>query len=356
MAIPLAILILLSLSYALNLQETFLLCLQLIMYLFVFILLHELGHVMAGKFVGFEFEFLTFGPISILKNSNGFKISENRDWNLIGGVTRSYLVEKSNLRKRLIVYTVGGPAFSLLLATVFFTLNYFFAMDFLFYSFLFNFLLFIATVLPLGGETFATDGKSLLILLKEDNGTEGYINNFLIINELLSVKKPRFWDQNIVKHLKYELNSNEIESQVKEKFHTLIYYYEMDVDKYGERLKALNQLMNENVTQNLKEILYSSYIFFEYLDKKENTNFFHLKTLFNQLDPSNKNNMYGYLRAKCILSLHDNDHVGALSSLSQLEKLHAHISSDSAGQTYGFMKLEKEWLQELKNIVYHKIA
>jgi len=39
--------------------------------------LHELGHVMAGRWNGFEFGFLAFGPIQFEQTKSGIKLREN---------------------------------------------------------------------------------------------------------------------------------------------------------------------------------------------------------------------------------------------------------------------------------------
>ncbi|UTR13665.1 M50 family metallopeptidase [Salipaludibacillus sp. LMS25] len=337
-----------GLSILFKFQETFFLYVILCVCLFFFILLHELGHVIAGKLVGFQFEFLTIGPLTISKSNEEITFSQNESWELVGGITRSYLSTKNEVRKRVIIYTAGGPFISLILATMFLIFNLFFGLEILFYSFLLNLGLFVATILPVGNNSITTDGKCLLILFRNNSNTKWYLNNFLLMNELLSLKRPRNWDRDTVNYFKGKLNSKNTECEYKDRVCTLIYYHQTDVDNNKERLVALDELLSFELSEDLKEIVSSSYILFEFLNPSEDMDYSYLEQLYEELDSTNKSNESGFLRAKCIISFLTGQIKVAKEELSKLESLQQNFENGSLANTYGFLRLEKDWLKELK--------
>ncbi|MDX8367125.1 site-2 protease family protein [Cytobacillus sp. IB215665] len=346
-AIPLFIMVIYVLSLIMDFQENFYRGIFLLLSMFVFLLLHEIGHVIAGKIAGFDFEFVILGPIKIYKSNGKLKIFQNDNWELAGGVTRSYLTNKTKIRKKLIIYTAGGPLISIMLATLFLTLGSIFNIEFLNTFFLINILISLATLLPLGDENNKTDGKELLTLLKNDLNTKKYLNTFLIMNELLSVRRPKDWDIKTVEYLKNNLMTSDNSFEYKEHVHTLIYYQGMDVDTNEERLLTLKELMRFDPSKDLKEILNSSRIMVEFLNSQNNLDYYKLKSLYSKLDPSNNVNEYGFLRAKCIIDFLDGELQTAKKELNKLNTLQQDLFNVTIVNP-GYFILENELLDELK--------
>lgn len=347
LAIPLFIIVIYVLSIIMDFQDNFYRGIFLLLSMFVFLMLHEFGHVIAGKVAGFEFEFVVLGPFKIYKSNGKLKISQNDNWELAGGVTRSYLTNKTKIRKKLIIYTAGGPLISIMLAILFLTLDYIFNIEFLNTFFLINILISLATLLPLGDENNKTDGKELLTLLKNDLNTMKYLNTFLIMNELLSVRRPRDWDIKAVKYLKDKLMTSDISFEYKEHVHTLIYYQGMDVDTNEERLLTLKELMRFDPSKDFKDILNSSRIMVEFFNSQNNLDCYKLKSLYSKLDPSNNINEYGFLRAKCIIDFLDGELKTAKKELNKLNTLQQDLFNATIVNP-GYFILENELLDELK--------
>jgi hypothetical protein len=80
---------------------------------FLTIAVHELGHVTAGRAVGFSFEQVRIGPFTIAKSPQGLKFLAQRVSSL-DGIAGMRINGLRKVRKRLAIYITGGPFASLL--------------------------------------------------------------------------------------------------------------------------------------------------------------------------------------------------------------------------------------------------
>ncbi|MEM7312865.1 MAG: hypothetical protein AAF497_06910 [Planctomycetota bacterium] len=140
---------------------------------FVVVGWHELGHVVGGWLVGFEFNCLIVGPFKIERKAGKIGFAWNRSLNLAGGLALMLPRDVSNLRWRCLACIVGGPIASLVLVAICHLFsNYVFAGSPV--SVLcdvlkgFSFLIFLATIVPLNMGGMDTDGRQVLNLLNEE--------------------------------------------------------------------------------------------------------------------------------------------------------------------------------------------
>jgi len=77
------------------------------------IVLHELGHLLAGWMVGFHFSSFTIGPFSVLLEYGKLRIRVRRSLP-VGGYAGMHIDRVQRLRKRLLIFIVAGPAANLL--------------------------------------------------------------------------------------------------------------------------------------------------------------------------------------------------------------------------------------------------
>jgi Zn-dependent protease len=78
---------------------------------------HELGHLLAGRAVGFHFSSIQFGPL-LFENEYG-AIRAQISFDMIGlGYTGMYADRVRKLRRRLLIYIAGGPVANLLTVIV----------------------------------------------------------------------------------------------------------------------------------------------------------------------------------------------------------------------------------------------
>lgn len=146
---------------------TYLLLLLPVLYLVV-IGVHELGHVVAGRWQNFKFYNLTVGPFAWKPDDDDrIRFHWNTNLNVAGGVAVMLPNGTDRLRKRFMWFAAGGPLASVVLAVV----SYFLAGVFNPSSFpyfaaytiaAFSGLIWIATMIPIRAGGFASDGLRIL--------------------------------------------------------------------------------------------------------------------------------------------------------------------------------------------------
>ncbi|HET9308779.1 MAG TPA: site-2 protease family protein [Candidatus Sulfotelmatobacter sp.] len=78
---------------------------------------HELGHLLAGWAVGFQFSSIAIGPISLVVEYGRLKVRFRRSLPA-GGYAGMHISRIRRLRRRLLVFVAGGPTANLLIAGV----------------------------------------------------------------------------------------------------------------------------------------------------------------------------------------------------------------------------------------------
>lgn len=171
------------------------------------ILLHELGHAIAGYFVGFKFRFLTAGPFMWEKEADGRLVFKwNKSLNTSGGLTLCLPEKSENLRLKFMFYGAGGPLMSFLSAFLFLLLySYLPSSKGVFGPFLLNFTcliwgllsfgFFLITIIPFYVGGFYTDGARILSLWR--NGNKGKVQVALLTEMSRSIAgtRPRELDE-----------------------------------------------------------------------------------------------------------------------------------------------------------------
>ncbi|MEZ4645919.1 MAG: hypothetical protein R3E31_24905 [Chloroflexota bacterium] len=76
---------------------------------------HEIGHVLGGKLAGLRFQLLIIGPFKLTRVQGNLHWSWSRG-GLFNGLAASIPEQNHNLRQRMLLFAMGGPAASLLLA------------------------------------------------------------------------------------------------------------------------------------------------------------------------------------------------------------------------------------------------
>ncbi|MCP5100106.1 MAG: M50 family metallopeptidase [Chloroflexi bacterium] len=92
----------------------------LIAFFFVLIftaLVHELGHLAAGRMARLKFHLLVIGPIRLNRENGRFQLKWQPGFGLFNGLAASYPETAENLRLRMLLFACGGPIASLLLAS-----------------------------------------------------------------------------------------------------------------------------------------------------------------------------------------------------------------------------------------------
>jgi len=152
--------------------------------LFAIIAVHELGHLIAGKFAGFRFICMYLGPIEI---APPFRVKVRRKPRLPGAAGLTVLVplHNHNLRSRAVVMLLAGPIANLItgFALALLVPNYgLFFGCFIFFSLLVGFI----NLLPFRRFALHSDGQRILMLLRNSAQGERWLALMQLVNDLQS--------------------------------------------------------------------------------------------------------------------------------------------------------------------------
>jgi hypothetical protein len=131
---------------------------------YISILVHELGHLVVGTLLGFEFHGIGVGVFFLDKAARGFRFRVVPRRLVGGGYTSMSSRSTDNLVRRSIWLTVGGPVASMLLLVVTILLPWHFLVGWLF---IVNLLLVISDWIPYVVRGQPNDAKRLLILARK---------------------------------------------------------------------------------------------------------------------------------------------------------------------------------------------
>jgi hypothetical protein len=157
--------------------------------IFAVILLHELGHVLGGRLVGFRFRLLIVGPLKVDRLGDRLRIGFNRSIALAGGVAASSPDDDQNLRQRMIAYVAGGPLTSLVTGLLFLLIGQFTTGALAFAASLAGFMslgIAVVTLMPMRSGGFASDGARLLMLVRGTPEAERWCAISSLANALFS--------------------------------------------------------------------------------------------------------------------------------------------------------------------------
>lgn len=85
--------------------------------LFLVSAVHEVGHLLAGRVAGLRFHLLIIGPFKLMRDGKRISLGLHRG-TLFNGLAASLPKTQTRLRGRMLLFALGGPIASLLLAGV----------------------------------------------------------------------------------------------------------------------------------------------------------------------------------------------------------------------------------------------
>jgi hypothetical protein len=167
----------------------------------VAILVHELGHLIAGWLLGFQFSQISVGPIQLRLQHGKLKVSFLRDLTALGfaGMHVDTIIR---LRRRFMVYAAGGTAANVItipIATFFANHTHFaathpFSISFAAQLSMISLLLSVVSLLPLPvGPTSFTDGFRIATLLKDRQKTRRLLSVCAVGAQQQNGIPPKNW-------------------------------------------------------------------------------------------------------------------------------------------------------------------
>jgi hypothetical protein len=175
--------------------------------------IHEIGHLLGARLVGFCFEFFTVGPLMIARQGKRLRVNLMFRPDLPTGLAAAVPTNDNNLRARLAVAVAGGPLTNLLLAG--FALILFVRLGYrqghwtppllddwwsltLFETVVLSLLLFVMSIVPMGLGGFAADGERLFVLLSGGVEAERYCSLVALGRRDWAGLRPREWPPDLV--------------------------------------------------------------------------------------------------------------------------------------------------------------
>lgn len=164
------------------------------------ILLHELGHLLGGRLVGFHFVLLIVGPFKVQRIGQQLHYGWNRHLNLAGGLSASVPKDHRHLRRRMLMMAAGGPAISLLcsgLALYLVLRAETWPQGLLLLFGAMNSAISLLTLAPLPTCGLASDGSRLLLLLRGRPAAARWCAAVALSYTSLN-QRPRAWDRTLL--------------------------------------------------------------------------------------------------------------------------------------------------------------
>ncbi|MCE5173037.1 M50 family metallopeptidase [Paenibacillus profundus] len=311
--------------------------------LLVVLFVHELGHVVFGSLTGMKLHFFTFGPFSITMKDGRLTFNENKQWLFFGGVASliPYPWNTPDLKRKLLLYTVGGPVFSFLGAIIAFGCWRLTVQDWLSWLAILNLVIFFATAPPLPNGMFRTDGTIALLLLGNNGRAAEHLHLTQVTAEMMSGKRPKTWDTALVESCEARIRGEHDKMQSIGLYLFLFYYYS---DKNGllPSISYIEPIVREPVTQQnsvFKSSFHSSYMMYRILYEGEDVTAAEMKALFQ---PVSLLDLYSYYRSLAIVKYTEHRTADMRKALHKAEK---QLKQETAS---GYMELEREWFDRLK--------
>lgn len=216
---------------------------------------HELGHLLAGYLVRFQFHTLIIGPLRLSRENGRLQIQFQRSGTFFDGLAASLPVEgdQENLRQRLLYFALGGPLASLaltlaaLLAVLLLDNNLSLMLEYLWVwecSLLLTIIsyFFLLTALRPGAyqNGFMADGGRILMALRNAPQTQRWQALLLLNVADLAGKRPSQWDPKLIEQAhSYPDNSYDYLTAV-----VMSYQHWLDKKRPQEALTHLEEALN----------------------------------------------------------------------------------------------------------------
>jgi hypothetical protein len=232
---------------------------------YLVLLTHEIGHLLAGWLVGMRPFLLVSGPFKLIVTNKGLEVGVNTNLALAGGLAACMPGKTGILKHQLMALVAGGPLTSLLLGIV-----GLFATSLLpegslagLLSLVFGLAglgIFAATMFPGKTSGFMTDGAQLWSLLRGGSEVEERMGLLLLQAESLSGNRPRDYSPELLQQVSMAPSS----SLTGIAGNLFAYYHYLDCGEISKAGTALREIMEqiEHTPQGLKQAIYLEYAYY----------------------------------------------------------------------------------------------
>lgn len=191
--------------------------------------LHEAGHIVGGKLVGFRFALYVAGPIMITRVGERLKFQLHRQWSLYGGIAATVPVDDRDLLRRMAWMVAAGPITSLLVGAG--SIAAAFLVDsshtgprfFLVVLGISGFANFVAVTVPSTSGGFLTDRSRFLLLRRGGVAAERAAASALLSARNMAGERPRDWSASSLSLLESATDIS-LDSLLGQSSHVVKYY------------------------------------------------------------------------------------------------------------------------------------
>jgi len=191
-------------NHAFALVELYALLLPVLAIIYLHVLIHELGHIVAGLAVDFDLVYLSVGPLQLQRHNGKFKLSKVRLKGFSGGLAAAFPTSTENLRHRYAIFAAGGPFAGLVMSAVsyiaYVTLPHLpvWASFLVLFAAIYSLLAALVNLMPLHYAGFRVDGAHLLSALRGNDKDRHNIAHLALEAAMHHGVRPRDWDASLV--------------------------------------------------------------------------------------------------------------------------------------------------------------
>lgn len=174
--------------------------------------LHELGHLGAGYLANLKSHLFMIGPFQFLREGEETHLRLRRGLGIFNGLTASIPLDNKHLKRRMLIFALGGPLVSFLSFLLFGALFYWvmqqnrglyeqraWPWELLFIGSFFSLTTFLSTMRPgLYSNGYSTDGGRIAILLENGKRAWSWYAQVLLNSADIRGVRPRDWEKSIV--------------------------------------------------------------------------------------------------------------------------------------------------------------
>jgi hypothetical protein len=219
--------------------------------------LHEAGHIVGGKLVGFRFALYVAGPIMITRVGERLKFQLHRQWSLYGGIAATVPVDDHDLLRRMSWMVAAGPITSLLVgaasmgAAVLVDSSHTGLRFFLLVLGVSGFMNFVAVTVPSTTGGFLTDRSRFLLLRRGGIAAERAAASALLGARNMAGERPRDWPASSLSLLESATDTS-FDSLLGQSSHVVKYYEDIGqperalatLDRVVEHIDTLPSLLH----------------------------------------------------------------------------------------------------------------
>jgi hypothetical protein len=313
----------------------------------IVIAVHELGHVLAGRLVKFQFRILTIGPFMWEMEAGTIRFKWNKNLNAYGGLALCLPLNTQNLVQRFIWFAAGGPLASFLLAiAAYLGLRFLTPAGPSFANYTIEFLwimlttlsaiICVVTLIPMRSGGFYSDGARILNFLKGGPTAKLDAVTLQTISFGYAGKRPRLLDPAPL----LEAIDLPVTSTFKTYLHAYLYMHYLDCGKVEQAKAHLEKYTAgvEEIPKGYRAVVYLENTWFEAIyhsDAVRARSFFN-KSEIGAFIP--KSQLY---RAEAALALAEGNPQLAM------EKANTALKALPNAMDKGAAIAEKEWLEDL---------